>query len=160
MVALEGVAAGCVVVASSAGGLPEAVGPCGILYPNGDVTAMASALDALLINPSLRQKLMSESARHLERFHPEAVAKKYLDVFRPLCAGSRILSGTITHPSTRYVTVFSRGVAIGIWCSDLSCVTGRLTDESDDPKDGSYPAKMACVSRSFWGRGGIILATI
>jgi glycosyltransferase involved in cell wall biosynthesis len=101
VVALEGVAAGCVVVASSAGGLPEAVGPCGILYPNGDVTAMASALDALLINPSLRQKLMSESARHLERFHPEAVAKKYLDVFRPLCAGSRILSGTITHPSTR-----------------------------------------------------------
>ena len=37
VVALEGIAAGCAVVASQGGGLPEAVGPCGILFPNGDV---------------------------------------------------------------------------------------------------------------------------
>jgi glycosyltransferase involved in cell wall biosynthesis len=87
VVALEGIAAGCAVVASSAGGLPEAVGPCGILFPNGDVDALASALRDLLASPSLRERLMSESVRHLERFQPEIVAKKYLDVFQSVLSG-------------------------------------------------------------------------
>jgi glycosyltransferase involved in cell wall biosynthesis len=64
------------------GGLPEAVGPCGILFPNGDAKALASALKQLLTSPSLRERLTSESHRHLERFQPEIVAKKYLDVFQ------------------------------------------------------------------------------
>lgn len=82
VVALEGIAAGCVVVASSSGGLPEAVGPCGILFPNGDPHALASALKRLLASSLLRDKLMEESARHLESFQPEAVAQRYLDVFQ------------------------------------------------------------------------------
>jgi len=82
VVALEGIASGCVVVASSAGGLPEAVGPCGILFPNGDARALAVALKDLLASPQLREKMTSQSARHLEHFQPEAVAKCYLDVFQ------------------------------------------------------------------------------
>jgi glycosyltransferase involved in cell wall biosynthesis len=82
VVALEGIASGCVVVASSAGGLPEAVGPCGMLFPNGDARALASALKGLLASPRLREKMTSQSARHLERFQPEAVAKSYLNAFQ------------------------------------------------------------------------------
>jgi len=82
VVALEGLAAGCVIAASSAGGLPEAVGPCGVLFPNGDVEAMASALKDLLTLPALRERLMSESVSHLRSFEPEIVAKNYLDVFQ------------------------------------------------------------------------------
>lgn len=81
VVALEGIAAGCAVIASHAGGLPEAVGPCGVLFPNGDVAALAAALKELLANDSLREKLLSERDRHLERFQPETVARKYLEVF-------------------------------------------------------------------------------
>ncbi len=81
VVALEGLAAGCVLVASSAGGLPEAVGPCGILFPCGDVKALASALQKLLQNASLRKRLMSESQGHLRRFQPEIVARQYMEVF-------------------------------------------------------------------------------
>lgn len=81
VVALEGIAAGCAVVASRGGGLPEAVGPCGLLFPNGDVAALASALKDLLTTPGLRDKLMAEKNQHLERFQPEAVAKRYLEVF-------------------------------------------------------------------------------
>jgi glycosyltransferase involved in cell wall biosynthesis len=81
IVALEGLAAGCVLVASSAGGLPEAVGPCGILFPCGDVKALASALQELLQNASLRKRLMSESQSHLRRFRPEIVARQYMEVF-------------------------------------------------------------------------------
>jgi glycosyltransferase involved in cell wall biosynthesis len=82
IVALEGLAAGCVVVASSAGGLPEAVGPCGILFPNGDAKAMASALRELLTDPALRERFLTEKNRHLERFQPKIIAQKYLNLFQ------------------------------------------------------------------------------
>jgi glycosyltransferase involved in cell wall biosynthesis len=82
VVVLEGLAAGCVIVASSAGGLPEAVGSCGALYPNGDITALASTLKDLLKNPSLRQELMRGREAHLKQFQPEVVARKYLEVFQ------------------------------------------------------------------------------
>jgi len=44
VVALEGIACGCAVVASSGGGLPEAIGLCGITFPNGDIGALEQAL--------------------------------------------------------------------------------------------------------------------
>src|SRR5262249_34552970 len=42
IVALEGIACGCAVVGSAGGGLPEAMGPCGLTFPNGDVPALAA----------------------------------------------------------------------------------------------------------------------
>ncbi len=81
VVALEGLAAGCVLVAASAGGLPEAVGQCGVLFPIGDVKAMASALKELLHNAELRKQLMNESQDHLQRFQPETIAMQYMEVF-------------------------------------------------------------------------------
>lgn len=81
VVALEGIAAGCAVVASQGGGLPEAVGPCGILFPNGDVAALASALKELMTSPTLREQLNARRSRHLKNFQPEVVAKRYLEVF-------------------------------------------------------------------------------
>jgi glycosyltransferase involved in cell wall biosynthesis len=81
VVALEGIAAGCAVVATRAGGLPEAVGPCGILFPNGDVAALASALKKLITSSSLRNELIAGRNQHLQQFQPEAVAKRYLEVF-------------------------------------------------------------------------------
>jgi len=81
VVALEGLAAGCAVVSSNTGGLPDAVGPCGLLFPGGDARALAQAIRELLDRPSLREKLASESVGHLKRFRPEVIARQYLDVF-------------------------------------------------------------------------------
>jgi glycogen synthase len=81
VVALEGLAAGCAVVASSGGGLPDAVGPCGILFPNSDVKALAAALKELLTNPARREELLAKRERHLEQFRPKTVAERYLKVF-------------------------------------------------------------------------------
>lgn len=81
VVALEGIAAGCAVVATRGGGLSEAVGPCGILFPNGDAAALASALKDLLTSPSLRNELIAARDQHLRNFQPEAVAMRYLEVF-------------------------------------------------------------------------------
>jgi len=81
VVALEGIAAGCAVVASRGGGLPEAVGPCGILVPNGDAERLASAIKDLITDASLRDQLTAGRKHHLEHFQPEIVAKRYLEVF-------------------------------------------------------------------------------
>lgn len=81
VVALEGIAAGCAVIATRGGGLPEAVGPCGILVPNGDVEALAAAMKDLVTDASLRKKLTAERKQHLENFQPGTVAKRYMEVF-------------------------------------------------------------------------------
>ena len=81
VVALEGIASGCALVASSGGGLKEAVGPCGLLFPNGDSYALAAALERILMEQGLLNTLVAAGPDHLRRFQPAAVAKRYLDFF-------------------------------------------------------------------------------
>jgi glycosyltransferase involved in cell wall biosynthesis len=84
VVALEGIASGCAVVASSLGGLPDAVGPCGLYFQNGDVDGLAGVLERVLTDDSLREELISHGAGHLVQFQPETVAARYLAVFQQL----------------------------------------------------------------------------
>ncbi len=84
VVGLEGVASGCAVVASAEGGLPDAVGPCGIYFPNGDAEGLASALEQTLTDSALCARLISGGAAHLRKFQPEVIAGRYLDLFRGL----------------------------------------------------------------------------
>lgn len=82
VVALEGIASGCVVVGSSGGGLPEAIGPCGVTFPNGDVAALAQTLETLLAQPNEQRRLLAAAPAHLAKFHPATIADSYLSVFR------------------------------------------------------------------------------
>jgi glycogen synthase len=82
VVALEGVASGCAVVASAEGGLPDAVGPCGIYFPNGDADGLALALEQTLTDSALCARLISEGPAHLRKFQPEVIAGRYLELFR------------------------------------------------------------------------------
>ena len=79
IVALEGIACGCVVVGSAEGGLAEAIGPCGITFPNGNVRALADALARLLNDPAECDRLRENASAHLARFTPRHVAKIYLE---------------------------------------------------------------------------------
>lgn len=74
IVALEGIASGCVVVGSAEGGLPEAIGPCGKTFPNGDAPALARTITALLDDADERDRLRRNASAHLERFTPRHVA--------------------------------------------------------------------------------------
>ena len=71
VVALEGIACGCIAVGSSGGGLPEAIGPCGLTFPNGDVEALVLALEKLLRIPDERRRLVVRASEHLARFHSD-----------------------------------------------------------------------------------------
>ena len=82
VVALEGIACGCVVVGSSGGGLPEAIGPCGITFPNGDAVALSEALETLLTQPNERERLTKNAPEHLAVFHPTLIAERYLQLFQ------------------------------------------------------------------------------
>jgi glycosyltransferase involved in cell wall biosynthesis len=82
IVALEGIASGCVVVGSAEGGLAEAIGPCGLTFPNGDAQALAHALSRLLEDPAERDRLRQNAALHLARFTPRHVAGLYLDAMK------------------------------------------------------------------------------
>lgn len=81
IVALEGIACGCAVIASAGGGLPEAVGPCGVTFPNGDVEALTRCIAELLDRPERRETLLGGAAEHLAGFTAAAVARRYLALF-------------------------------------------------------------------------------
>ena len=80
IVALEGIACGCVVVGSEKGGLPRAIGPCGMTVPNGDIHALAKALQRLLADADLRMRYRSAAAEHLAHHTVQAVGAAYLKV--------------------------------------------------------------------------------
>src|SRR2546423_116474 len=79
IVALEAIACGCVVIGSAGGGLAEAIGPCGVTFPNGDAHALADAITRLLDSPAERDRLRQNAPGHLARFTPPAVAAVYLE---------------------------------------------------------------------------------
>ena len=81
IVALEGIACGCVVVGSEGGGLKDAIGPCGVTFPNGDLPTLTKNLADLLLNPHRLATYKAKVDTHLSRYQKTAVAKAYLQVF-------------------------------------------------------------------------------
>lgn len=79
IVALEAIACGCVVVGSASGGLPEAIGPCGITFPNGEADWLAAAIAKLLRDEKQRDALRAASGAHLAQFTSARIAGIYLD---------------------------------------------------------------------------------
>ena len=86
IVALEGIACGCALITSEGGGLPEAAGPCGLLFPNGSAGELADRMRSLLENPVLVEKLRAESATHLPQFRRNAISARYLELLRAAVA--------------------------------------------------------------------------
>ena len=77
IVALEGIACGCLVAGSEGGGLKGAIGPAGLTFPNGDVAALATAIEQLLGEEKIVDRCRRAAPGHLEKHRPAA----YLAVF-------------------------------------------------------------------------------
>lgn len=78
IVALEGIACGCLVVGSSGGGLKKAIGPCGLTFPNGDAEALAAVLVTVLKDPEIAGSLLRGAPEHLAAHGTEATALAYV----------------------------------------------------------------------------------
>ena len=81
IVALEGIACGCVAIGSRDGGLADAIGPCGPTFPNGDATALAAELSRLWQDPGLWAEYRRHADDHLRGHRAEVVAARYLELF-------------------------------------------------------------------------------
>lgn len=80
IVALEGIACGCVVVGSEGGGLKDAIGSCGVTFPNGNVEQLTQILFNLLTHPDQLKTYRNQAKPHLARHTSQAVGKAYLNV--------------------------------------------------------------------------------
>ena len=96
IVALEGIACGCVVVGSEgAGGLTDAIGACGVRFPMGDAHLLAERLAELLEHPEQLARYQTHAAEHARRFTASRVSGLYLkiiqDSFAAFQAGTKML---------------------------------------------------------------------
>jgi glycogen(starch) synthase len=89
IVALEGLAAGCVVVGTLDGGLPYAIGPCGPLVPRNDPEALAEELMRVVQDSDARDVYRSQVNSHLQTFETERVVDTYLRYLRSIVASRR-----------------------------------------------------------------------
>lgn len=78
IVALEGIACGCQVLASNIGGLSEAVGVCGRLFEPGNVNELAQLLEESLISDNLVLPSQADIQKHLMK-HTEFSSAKALE---------------------------------------------------------------------------------
>ncbi|OKH40423.1 glycosyl transferase family 1 [[Phormidium ambiguum] IAM M-71] len=81
IVALEGIACGCVVVGSEQGGLKDAINSCGVTFPNGDIAALTQILFDLLSNEKQLLKYQENAKLHLAKHQALVIAKSYINVF-------------------------------------------------------------------------------
>jgi glycosyltransferase involved in cell wall biosynthesis len=89
MIVLEAMAHGRAVVATAVGGTPEAVvdGETGVLVPPRDPAALAAALQRLLAEPELRERLGGAGRRRVEeRFSAAEMERRVLEIYDAVTA--------------------------------------------------------------------------
>ena len=79
MVALEGMACGCIPIVSNSGGLPEAIGEAGLLFEKGNSNALAKQLLKLIKNPDLQSGFRLKAQKHLKKHTASYIAKQYIE---------------------------------------------------------------------------------
>ena len=85
VVALEAMACGCAPLVSRSGGLPDAAGAGGVVFEPGDSQALAQAIEQLLDDPALLNRLRTAGTTHLARHTRDRVARDYLQVMADAC---------------------------------------------------------------------------
>lgn len=80
LVALEGMACGCVVLGADCGGLPDAIGAGGTTFECGNIRDMADQIESLLQNEAVLEHYRSRARDHLAKHAASVVAKRYLEV--------------------------------------------------------------------------------
>lgn len=77
-VLLEAMAAGAVVVGSDSGAIPEVIGEAGLVFPEGDVDALAGALGTLATDQSARERLRAAGCARAEAHSHARVAQRLI----------------------------------------------------------------------------------
>ena len=81
-VVLEGMACGCLPIASNGGGLPDAVGKAGILFNRGDLNSLVNEINKITSNPAYELQLRQNAVDHLQAHRPQILAQQYLSILK------------------------------------------------------------------------------
>ncbi len=84
-VIMEAMACGIPVIGSSSGEIPNVIGDAGIIFPEGNTTALANALNTLIQDPALRHQLGAKGrARALTMFSQQRVVDDTFALYNQL----------------------------------------------------------------------------
>ncbi len=86
LAAVEGMAAGKPVVASDVPGLAEVVGGAGILFPQGDESALAGTIMRLATDKDFYAHTAAACSRRAQNFDIRKTAAEYLKIYDEVCA--------------------------------------------------------------------------
>ena len=82
IVALEGLACGCVPIIANGGGLPEAAGNAGLVFERKNVDALAACMQQVMRPPIQIYNLSTSVQEHLHAHGISVIGEKYLAVFK------------------------------------------------------------------------------
>lgn len=86
LTAIEGMARGCVIVASNTGGLPEVVkdGEVGLLHQSESIDDLAEKIGMLVGDADLLERMRSCALKYVEKFSFERYSELFNDLYRKL----------------------------------------------------------------------------
>ena len=89
-VIVEAMACGVPVIGSDSGAIPDVIGGAGLIFPEGDVPALAAHLQTLLARPALRRELGERGRqRVLAHFTQKQIAAQTVAVYREMLSTPR-----------------------------------------------------------------------
>lgn len=80
LVALEGMACGCIPIVSDGGGLPDAIGTAGVVFERNSISSLVQTTIQLLENQVQQTKLLEMAPDHLNVHTEKKVSQLYFDV--------------------------------------------------------------------------------
>jgi glycosyltransferase involved in cell wall biosynthesis len=101
LVLCEAREAGCAIVATRVGGIPEMLddGEAGLLVPPASPLALADAIDMLLADESARATLTARAQRHLDTFSVQRICDAYLSIYEQTIEA--VLPGRLAQKAVR-----------------------------------------------------------
>ena len=81
-VVLEGMACGCIPIASNGGGMPEAVGKAGFVFERNNIQQLAEIMQTALEAGGDMNTLRTNAAAHLQEHTANLVSKRYFDILQ------------------------------------------------------------------------------
>lgn len=81
-VVLEGMACGCIPIASNGGGMPEAVGKAGFVFERNNVQHLAEIMESALEAGEDINMLRTNAVAHLQEHTAGLVSKRYFDILQ------------------------------------------------------------------------------
>ena len=89
-VLVEAMACKVPVVGSDSGAIPDVIGDAGLVFPEGDVTALASCLQRLITSPELCEELGEKGYHRVQHYYTqEHIAEQTAQFYRHIITASR-----------------------------------------------------------------------